>query len=159
MRRALERARTRASAILMLAALAGCKGHEFHPPDKAQQIAQADSAYSRALFDSIKWPSESGRLLAGNEVYARKCDKCHGPLGAGGTDYARANNIEVPSLVEPDWPFDNDHEAVRRKIFTGHVNGMPTWGVAELSPREIDAATAYVLEQLRPDALGKTQRR
>lgn len=155
MMRARERAIVRTCATAFTVLLIGCKGHEFHPPDKAKQIAQADSAYSPAMFDTIKWPSESGRLLAGNEVYARKCDKCHGPLGAGGTDYALQHNLKVPSLVEPDWVLANNREAVRRRIFTGHVNGMPTWGVAELSPREIDAATSYVLEQLRPDVIGK----
>jgi mono/diheme cytochrome c family protein len=43
---------------------------------------------------------------------------------------------------------------VRRRIFTGHPAGMPTWGVAGIPAREIDAVAAYILEQLRPDVLG-----
>ncbi len=143
----------RAGVLLALLAAVGCKGHEFHPPDKAQQVVQADSAYSPVAFDTIHWPSDTGRLLAGNEVYARKCDKCHGPLGDADTDYAREHLLNVPSLVQADWKLAGDRDAVRHKIFTGHEKGMPTWGVAELSVREIDAVTAYVLDQLRPDAL------
>jgi hypothetical protein len=42
--------------------------------------------------------------------------------------------------------------AVRRRIFTGHPAGMYTWGIAGISPREIDAVAHYILERLRPDA-------
>lgn len=138
----------RFALILLPVTLAGCKGHEFHPPDKAQQVAEADSLYSPALFDSIQWTSDAERLELGNEVYARKCDKCHGPTGAGGTDYAREQNLNVPSLLREDWPIANDREAVRRRIFTGHEKGMPIWGIAGITPREIDAVAAYVVEQL-----------
>ncbi|HEY0672787.1 MAG TPA: c-type cytochrome [Longimicrobiales bacterium] len=141
----------RAQAALMASAviLGGCKGHEFHPPDKEAQVSQADSLYSPALFDSIDWPSDSVRVLEGNEVYAAKCDKCHGPLGEGGTEYAQSQELEVPSLVRADWEYGNNHDAVRRRVFTGHPAGMPTWGVAHLTPREIDAVTAYVITTLR----------
>jgi mono/diheme cytochrome c family protein len=135
--------------VALCLALAACKGHEFEPPDRAQQVAQADSLYSTAMFDSIQWASDSVRIQEGNEVYAGKCDKCHGPLGEGGTDYAHSQELEVPSLTRADWPYGSDHDAVRRRIFTGHPEGMPTWGVAHLTAREIDAAAAYVLQILR----------
>lgn len=153
MARDCEIARLRNCAIAFVVLLAACGKHEFHPPSQEQQVAQADSLYNPAVFDSIHWPSDAGRLLVGNEVYARKCDKCHGPLGKGGTDYARQQNLQVPSLVRSDWQFGNNPDTVRRRVFIGHTNGMPTWGVAELSAREVDAVTAYVIEQLRPDAL------
>ena len=38
-------------------------------------------------------------------------------------------------------------------FFVGHENGMPTYGVAGLTPREIDGAAYYVLAQLRPEIL------
>jgi hypothetical protein len=75
-------------------------------------------------------------------------------LGDGGTDYARQRNLDVPSLVEPDWEFRDDLEGTRRRVFVGHADGMPIWGVAGISPREIDAVSYYVLEVLRPEVLG-----
>jgi mono/diheme cytochrome c family protein len=131
--------------------LVGCQEHEFHPPDQEARVAHADSLYAPAMFDSIKWTSDSLRVSEGNEVYAARCDRCHGPLGAGGTDYAREQQLEVPSLVRADWPYA-DHDAVRKRIFTGHPAGMPIWGMSNLSLREIDAVAAYVLEVLRASA-------
>ncbi|HKJ92158.1 MAG TPA: cytochrome c [Longimicrobiales bacterium] len=136
-----------------LLALAGCRGHHFEPPDRQEQVAQADSAYSPALFDSIHWPSDSLRLFVGNNTYAAQCRKCHGYLGKGDTDYDRAHGIQAPSLVRPDWQYASDIQAVRHIMFTGHA-GMPTWGVAGITPREIDATAYYVLSRLRPDVLG-----
>lgn len=137
---------------LMVLLAAGCKGHEFHPPDKQERVAHADSVYETLSFDTIKWSSDSLRLATGNDVYAANCDKCHGPLGLGNAEYARANNIQAPSLVDPNWHFGEDAGQVRRRIFTGHPAGMPTWGVAGLTPREIDAVTSYLMERLRPEA-------
>ncbi|HET9439880.1 MAG TPA: c-type cytochrome [Longimicrobiales bacterium] len=145
----ITRVRVRVGLSALAVLLAGCKGHEFHPPDKEAQVAQADSLYAPALFDSIQWPSDSARVNVGNEVYAAKCDKCHGPLGEGGTEYAASQKLDVPSLVRPDWEYGNDHDKVRHRVFTGHPDGMPIWGVGNLTPREIDAVTAYVIGTLR----------
>ena len=132
---------------------AGCKGHEFHPPNKEERVAQADSIYPSMRFDTIQWASDSMRLAMGNEVYAAKCDKCHGPTGEGGTEYAKSQHLEPKSLVRADWPYGTDREAVRRRIFTGHSDGMPTWGVGTgVTPRDIDAVASYIVERLRPEA-------
>lgn len=82
-----------------------------------------------------------------------ECRRCHGPLGRGDTEYARARGVEVPSLVEPDWPLA-ELDSVRRAIYVGHEAGMPTFGARDLDSREIDAAAAYVLLTLRPEILG-----
>ncbi len=146
----MRRACVSKGVVVFLAGLvlAGCQEHEFHPPDQGERVAAADSAYSPAMFDSIKWASDSARVEEGNEVFAARCDRCHGPLGEGGTDYAREQGLEVPSLVRADWPYA-DHDAVRHRIFTGHPAGMPIWGMSSLTLREIDAVTAYVVEVLR----------
>ena len=57
-------------------------------------------------------------------------------------------------MVDPDWEFRDDLEGTRRRVFVGHPAGMPTWGVAGISPREIDAVSHYVLGVLRPEVLG-----
>ena len=133
--------------------LAGC-GHEFHPPDPEERIAEAEERLTPLLFDTVQWANDSVRFFQGNETYAAKCRRCHGTLGEGGTEYALRRGLDVPSLVEPDWELADSLAAVRRLIFTGHSGGMPTWGVAGITPRQIDASAFYVLFQLRPDVLG-----
>lgn len=137
------------------AAVSACGGgdHEYEPPDREAQVAEAAAEFSPAAFDSLTWSSDGARLEAGNHLYAAECRKCHGYLGSGDTDYARARDLEVPSLVEPDWRLADSLQAVRRNVYAGHAEGMPSWGVTRLTARQIDAVAHYVLEELRPDAL------
>jgi mono/diheme cytochrome c family protein len=139
-----------------LLAIGAC-GHHFEPPSEADHVAQAEALYSPALFDTVTWASDSERALEGNSVYASSCRRCHGMLGNGTTGYAAERGIDVPSLVEFEWTLTDDIESVRRYVFVGHEGGMPTWGVAGLSPREIDGASYYVLAQLRPEVLQQQQ--
>lgn len=150
MRRALHLGLT----LMLVAAAAACEKHEFEPPSRERQEAQAATRYTQALFDTIGWESAAERIELGNAVYAAECRKCHGILGRGGADYALEQGIDAPSLVRPDWPYDSIDD-VRRRIFIGHED-MPTWGVAGISPREIDAVTHYLLEVLRPEVLRDT---
>ena len=143
----------KAFVALAVVLFTACKGHEFEPPDREQRVADAEGRYSATRFDSIKWDSAGARLTEGNLVYASHCRKCHGPMGEGGTDYALEQKLEPPSLVRADWPHASSIDSVRHRIFVGHPSGMPTWGVAGLSAREIDAVAYYIIEQLRGDAL------
>jgi mono/diheme cytochrome c family protein len=154
----MPRTALRTGLLLAAAGLAaGCGGHEFEPPSQEKRVAEAEQLYSKVRFDTLTWSSDAERIQAGNLVYADVCRRCHGPVGRGGTDYARRNDLQVASLVEPDWPLADDLEGVRRRIFVGHAAGMPNWGVGRLSEREIDAAAFYILEQLRPEILGHTE--
>ncbi|MGD8276687.1 MAG: cytochrome c [Gemmatimonadota bacterium] len=135
-----------------LLASGACQKHEFEPPDRDQRIAQAEAQYAIADFDSIQWDSDSARSINGNIVYSSTCRRCHGSLGEGGTEYARSRDLDVPSLIGPEWNYDHDIEAVRHQIFVGHSTGMPTLGVASLTLREIDAVAWYTINVLRPDA-------
>lgn len=140
-------------ALVATAALVACSEKTFDPPDRGTQVARADSAFSMTLFDSIGWASDSIRALDGNVVYATYCRNCHGPLGAGGTEYARGRRLEVPSLVEAEWRFADSRDSILHRVFVGHAAGMPTWGVAGISPREMDAVAFYLTEVLRPEVL------
>lgn len=140
-------------ALALGVGAAACGEHEFHPPSEEAQEARADSVYNPAIFDTITWSSTADRIQQGNLVFADECRRCHGPLGRGGTDYDRANELQVPSLVERDWPLAGRIDSARYEIFVGHGSGMPNWGVGRLSPRQIDAAAFYILHQLRPDVL------
>lgn len=142
------------AALAALLATGACEKHEFERPSREAQVAQADSLLTPETFDTIAWPSDSARAYDGNNAYAANCRTCHGYLGEGDTDYARERNLEPPSLVRPDWPYE-DIPAVRHRIFVGHPAGMPTWGVAGITPREIDAIAYYIVHVLRPEALGR----
>lgn len=141
------------AALALAAAACGEKPH-FEPPDREEQVARAGVRYIRAGFDTLTWASDSARMQEGNNVYAATCRRCHGTLGRGGTELAEERELEVPSLVEPDWPYAASLDSVRRRVFTGHPEGMPTFGIARLSPREIDGVSYYILEGLRPEILG-----
>ena len=136
------------AALAAVLALAGCKEHEFHPPDREEQVQLATGRYHQADFDSIAWPDSAQRMTIGNEIFAANCRKCHGPLGQGGTEYAETQELDVPSLVRQDWPYDSIG-AVRERIFAGHAEGMPSWGIGKLTLREIDAVAWYVQFSLR----------
>lgn len=145
----------RRRALLVASALAAAAcGHDFEPPDPQVRVSRAEGLYSAELFDTVTWASDSVRTVAGNVVYAEKCRRCHGPLGQGGTEYAGGRGLEVPSLVVPNPAFDMSLDSLRWRIFTGHANGMPTFGVAGISPREIDSSAFYLVFTLRPDVLG-----
>jgi mono/diheme cytochrome c family protein len=138
--------------IAGLLLISACSEHHFEPPSREDQVVRADSTFSPALFDSITWPNQDTRLLEGNATYAAECRRCHGTNGEGGTAYALERSLDVPVLTRLDWPQGDSVKSVRHRIFIGHPNGMPTWGVAGISLREIDAVAAYVVQQLRPDA-------
>ena len=142
-----------ALAAALALGLAACEKPHFEPPDRAAQIEEADEAFSMALFDTISWPSDTLRAIDGNVVFSTYCRNCHGPLGKGGTEYALERQLAVPSLVGEQWRFAEHRDSILHRIFVGHVQGMPTWGVAGISPREMDAVTFYLTEVLRPEVL------
>ena len=139
------------AALAAVLALAGCKEHEFHPPDEEERVASVSATYRAENFDTITWPDSAARLIAGNDVFAAHCRKCHGVDGRAGTAYAASRDLEVPSLVRADWPYATA-EAVRERVFVGHPEGMPSWGLGRLSSRDIDAAAWYVQHGLREQA-------
>ena len=140
-------------ALALSLGLGGCE-QEFEPPDRALRVARADSLFLTQAFDTVEWADEEDRLTEGNVVYAEECRRCHGTLGRGDTDYARERNLDVPSLVERDWPMAH-RDSLRRRIFIGHESGMPIFGEADLTLRQIDAAAGYILQTMRPEVLGE----
>ena len=139
-------------ALALLLVVTAC-GHEFEPPDRGERIRQAELAYSSSLFDSVTWAEEEDRDELGNEIYAEKCRKCHGPMGRGETDYARERGLTIPSLVEPQWAYAS-LDSLHKTIYVGHEEGMPGYGDGGITAREIDAVSSYVLNVLRPEVIG-----
>lgn len=145
----------RRTLVLALLALAvACGEKEFDPPDRDARIADAEERFQAVRFDTITWVGEDVRATEGNAVYAAECRTCHGTVGRGSTAYADERGLEVPSLVETEWRYASSLDSVRHRVFVGHAAGMPTWGVAGITPREIDAVSYYVLERLRPEVVG-----
>lgn len=143
-----------ALCLVVLAHATGCREEpEIEPRDPGDVVAEAARSYRPAAFDTVTWASDSVRVRQGNQVYASTCRRCHGHLGRGDTEVADARGLEVPSLVEPDWGYAASLDSVRKRIYTGHPEGMPTFGTFRLTPREIDGAAWYILEQLRPEVL------
>jgi mono/diheme cytochrome c family protein len=140
-----------APAVLALGALAAC-GHEFEPPDRGEQVRAAEAEYTPALFDSVTWTSQEARVQEGNAIYAEDCRRCHGPLGRGETPYAAERGLDVPSLVERNWPLESLAD-LRRQIYVGHETGMPIFGQGGLSLYQMDAVASYILDVLRPEVL------
>lgn len=130
--------------------------HEYEPPDREKQVQRAADELDLSTFDTLRWESDSVRLVRGNEVFAAECRRCHGYLGRGDTDYADRHDLDPPSLVRPDWHLADHPDSMRRRIFIGHPDGMPTWGIGRISLREIDAVAYYIREQLRPEVLRDT---
>lgn len=141
-------------AVVVVAATACSSEKRFDPPDRAARVTDAEARYAEARFDTLTWADEEERAFLGNSVYASRCRDCHGPLGRGGTPYAANRGLVVPSLTESEWGMASSPDSVRHRVFVGHAAGMPTWGVAGISPREIDAVAFYLLERLRPEVLG-----
>ena len=142
-----------AVALVLAAGGWACAEKEFEPPDRAAQVAEAEALFSSELFDTVTWSADSARAFEGNVVYASSCRDCHGTLGEAGTRYALERELDVPSLVGADWRLANEPDSIRYHVFIGHTVGMPTWGIAGLTPREIDAVTHYLLDVLRPEML------
>lgn len=138
------------SAVVL--AVTAC-GHEFEPPDKGERIRQAELTYSPSLFDTVEWAQDQNRDVLGNEIYAEKCRKCHGPMGRGDTDYSRERGLVIPSLVDAEWGYASI-DSLHKTIYVGHEEGMPVYGDGGITPREIDAVASYILNVLRPDVLG-----
>jgi mono/diheme cytochrome c family protein len=104
----------------------------------------ADSMYNSAIFDTLTWESREARLERGGVVWRSSCQKCHGVNGQGAGDLAQQLEIEVPPLSVDT----TDPAAIRRAIFVGHEGAMPNWGLHGLKYRDIDAVTAYIIQQL-----------
>jgi mono/diheme cytochrome c family protein len=148
--------RTKRSATILLAIAVGtsaCSKHEYEPEgNREARLDDAEARFAEVVWDTISWDDGAQRSLEGNGVFAAKCRNCHGPLGLGGTEYAVGRGLDVPSLVEEGWPMAHI-DSIRHRVFVGHVAGMPTWGVAGITEREIDAVSHYLLEELRPEVL------
>lgn len=124
----------------------GCEAAEETANRGAAEEAAA--RFDEAAYDTVTWRSAYARGERGRTVYDHSCAKCHGLDGTGGGFYAVEHDLETGSLVRSGWLYDGNVPALRQRIFTGHGQGMPPWGLTELSPRDVDAVAYFVDERL-----------
>lgn len=147
---------TIALSVLATLVIGACGGES--PEDReamrlaarADSVAMADSLYDPTVFDTLTWESPEKRLERGGMVWRASCQKCHGSDGQGGGELAQQMAIDVPSFLNPEWEYAGDAPAIRRRIFIGHKNVMPNWGLYGLKYRDIDAVTAYIEKRTSP---------
>ncbi len=135
--------------LLAAAAVAACQKarSDNAQPNAADTVAVAEAEYNPAVFDTVKWVSDSLRLARGADVFKWGCAECHGPQGRGdgGKVTEQGDTLKPPDFQQVAWRLAGDTEAVRRKVYTGNTRGMPHWGLRRMEPRDIDAVAAYVL--------------
>jgi mono/diheme cytochrome c family protein len=145
------------SGVVIALPLACGGGEEAAPIDdaatmqaaRADSVAQAETQYDPAAFDTIAWASEAETWERGGVVFAYSCVKCHGPDGTGGGELALQHELEMPSLVAEDWEYADDVAAIRHRVYVGHESEMPTWGLYGLKYRDIDAVAYYINDVIR----------
>lgn len=138
--------------LMATAAVAACQQGQSDnaQPNAADTVAVAEAEYNPAVFDTVKWASDSVRLARGADVFKWGCAECHGPQGRGdgGKVTEQGDTLRPPDFQQTAWRLAGDTDAVRRKVYTGNTRGMPHWGLRRMEPRDIDAVAAYVLTVL-----------
>ncbi len=100
-------------------------------------------ALAMYTFDTIKGTS----LEEGQVLYAQNCTSCHGDLGEGGINPARAEDIIAP-ISTSEYLKTRDDFTLRAIVSQGQPNfGMSPFGSAfggPLDDDEVDAVVAYL---------------
>jgi len=106
-----------------------------------QQDVQAVVAYVRSLSEA-RAPAPSATLTRGADVFTNTCASCHGARGEGN------QQVGAPSLIDHDWLYGGDQEAIFQTIWRGRQGQMPAWE-GRLSVAERRLMTLYLLDQQR----------
>ncbi len=115
----------------------------------ADTVQVAAAEFTPAAFDTVKWASDSVRLARGADVFKWGCSECHGATGHGdGGKVINGDTLRPPNFHDVAWHLAGDTQAVRKKVYSGNVRGMPHWGLRRMELRDIDAVSAYVLQVL-----------
>jgi cytochrome c oxidase cbb3-type subunit 3 len=102
----------------------------------AEQEARRAAAAGVATVTSLRaLARDAAAMTTARQIFETRCAACHGPQGQG---------IIGPNLTDDYWIHGGGLLEIRRVIENGVPDkGMVPWKGA-LSPREIDAAAAYV---------------
>jgi len=100
-----------------------------------------------ALVVYIIEAAEAPDLVAAQDLYQQNCSSCHGDLGEGGRNPARAGDIIAP-ISTAEYLRTRDDQTLRAIISQGQPNfGMSPFGDAfggPLNSEQVDTVVAYV---------------
>lgn len=148
------------TGLLMVACGGGESAPEPQDPTAEDTVAQAMAAYEPAAFDTIAWETDDDAVVRGSVVFSYSCKKCHGTQGYGdGGFVTQGDTLTPPSFHDEDWRFRDDLEGIREQVFIGTTQGMPHWGLENLSYRDIDAVARFIQDRLVFEAPGAQARR
>ncbi len=118
------------------------KGPDLGQPVSAEDLAKWDIEIPPS---GKGLPAGSGTVAAGEAVYAKSCQSCHGPKGAGKPNDALVGGVgnlagKGPALktVGSYWPYATT-------VFDYVRRSMPVSAPQSLSNEEVYAVTAYLL--------------
>jgi len=144
--------------LVALAWLGACGGEAPPPPaeeppptlTRADSAEMAVAAFDSTVYDTIQWQTEDAAIERGGLVYRVSCLACHGEGGLGDRGFIfQGDTLRPPSFVAPTWQYANDLPALRRRIYTGSILGMPYWGLVGMTNKDVDAVARYILGALR----------
>jgi mono/diheme cytochrome c family protein len=141
--------------LLAVVVLAGCESRpeEAREARELRLVAEAREAYDPATYDTIHWASPEQAIVRGHDVFQWACADCHGPAGLGDGGYVQeGDTLRPPSFQRPGFPYAHDLDALRRQVYAGSAFGMPHWGLRRMHPRDIDAVSRYIMQELVPQA-------
>jgi mono/diheme cytochrome c family protein len=148
-----------AAGLVMVACGGGESSQEAQAPTAEDTVREAMAAYEPAAFDTIAWETNDDAVVRGSVVFSYSCKKCHGVQGYGdGGFVTRGDTLEPPSFHAEDWRFRDDLPGLREQVFVGTTEGMPHWGLVDLSYRDIDAVARFIHDRLVYDAPGARAR-
>jgi mono/diheme cytochrome c family protein len=97
-----------------------------------------------ALVAYVTEAAEGGDLATGGELYSQNCSSCHGELGEGGLNPARAGDIIAP-ISTAEYLRTRDDRTLQAIISQGQPNfGMSPFGDTFGGPLKADQVNAIV---------------
>lgn len=103
-----------------------------------QMLERADIEAVVEYVLSLSGHERDAELSAiGAPIFEENCSSCHGEAGVGGLE------IGAPSLVDDQWIYGGDPDAILETIWTGRKGVMPFW-VDRLSDIDIRKLALYV---------------
>jgi hypothetical protein len=126
----------------LVAALALCAGAAFaETPSLGKPVTEADLALWDISIgpDGKGLPSGSGTAAQGAQIFAQKCELCHGPGGTGGKNSVLIN---APGKTERTMALYVPHATT---VFDFIRRAMPFPQPKSLSSDEVYALTAFIL--------------
>ncbi len=91
-------------------------------------------AYAQQSIEELQ--SNQKALLSGQRIFANNCSLCHGSAATGSRGF--------PNLIDADWLYGSDPEAIKTSIMHGRNGQMPPWE-AVLGAEGVEATAAYIL--------------